>query len=755
MELQTFKRVLIAFADQPTDIVFSPGRLIVEIRDELIEASLEQRDGELWISEPDSEPVRSFTWLTKRIAKLPLLADRILNFIDDEENFVTPTGHLLDDFENTLVDSSIKVDDAFGALSSAFSRKMAAVTKVLYLTSDAGEGKSTIINRLAREQATLYKQNKTDWLLVPIRLGGRPFMRLDDVVVAELTNRLRFMLYFDAFVELVRLNVIVPALDGFEEVFIESAPGEGVSALGNLVSDLHGDGRILVAARKAYFEIQSFSTQARFFDSLKNDSGVEFSRLSIDRWSNKQFCEYVELRGLENAEKLYSTVSSRLTPDHPLLTRAVLVHRLIDVAEDSDIDEVLNMLGSEPEDYFYGFVDAIVEREAHEKWIDKGGDAAEPLISVQEHHILLAMIAREMWINSVDSLKGDYADLISDIFSSEQSKTPKVARQVRERLHHHSLLVSTGQNQKMLVFDHEDFQWFFLGEALAKDLVDSANNDLVGMLRVGGIPPRTAEAALTVLNRLGSNIESVRDRLLKIGKIASETSYTKENVGLLISKIFGDSCMKNTVIENLMFPEESLRSVSLEDVEFKSCHFKPTSLTGSDLKRISFNNCQFERIELNSETMVKDCCVDDSEISSLVIVDDEQSIFDPMSIRIHLQKIGFTCAEGESVVSSDVDIQNTKDRETELATHALRAFMRSTHINENLMRLKLGTRGSEFIDNVLPKLLQKNIVTEVQYKGSGEQRRFKLNIPMRNIDNAIRKAKTLDEFVEELEGEDT
>ena len=51
---------------------------------------------------------------------------------------------------------------------------------------------------------------------------------------------------------------------------------------------------------------------------------------------------------------------------------------------------------------------------------------------------------------------------------------------------------------------------------------------------------------------------------------------------------------------------------------------------------------------------------------------------------------------------------------------------------------------------VLPKLLEGEINTEVQYKGSGEQVRFKLIVPMRNIENAICKAKTLDEFIYEL-----
>src|SRR4029077_1840672 len=98
---------------------------------------------------------------------------------------------------------------------TVLSRRPAGATSVLYLTSDAGEGKTTLINHLALKQAQRYKEKTTDWLLVPIPLGGRTFLRFDDVVVAALVNRLRFQLfYYDAFLELVRLGVLVPAFAG-------------------------------------------------------------------------------------------------------------------------------------------------------------------------------------------------------------------------------------------------------------------------------------------------------------------------------------------------------------------------------------------------------------------------------------------------------------------------------------------------------------------------------------------------------------
>src|SRR5437763_311095 len=113
-------------------------------------------------------------------------------------------------------------------------------------------------------------------------------------------------------------------------MFIERASGDAVSALGNLLQTLRSSGSVLIAARKAYFEYRSLQTQSRLFDALGNGS-VTFARISIDRWNRDMFLKYCGKRGVSDADQLYKHVSSGLTPEHSLLTRAVLIKKLVDV----------------------------------------------------------------------------------------------------------------------------------------------------------------------------------------------------------------------------------------------------------------------------------------------------------------------------------------------------------------------------------------------------------------------------------------
>jgi hypothetical protein len=358
MEINEFKRVLSSFADEPKDVDVRLGKVVAQVRDELFEVGLSYSNGpdrHLQILENDVQyPAR--LWLINRVARLPQLADRILAVTSVGSNaassapFVRPAGLLSPDLSSAAgSDHDIEVDDAIGTLLTKVSEAMPGATSVMYVTSDAGEGKTTILNKAARIQAERYKERQTATLLVPIPLSGRAFLTFDDAVIAALVNKLRFgYLYFDAFIELVRMGVIVPAFDGYEEMLVEGSKGEAISALGNLVQALESSGTVLIAARKAFFEYLSFKTQARLLDAI-GDRSASFSRLALQRWDKDRFCEYGRLRGASEARQIYQVVSERFSPEHPLLTRAVLVRRLFDVAIDiGDPAKLSELLGTNP-----------------------------------------------------------------------------------------------------------------------------------------------------------------------------------------------------------------------------------------------------------------------------------------------------------------------------------------------------------------------------------------------------------------------
>lgn len=752
MDLSAFRRVVTAFADEAVDVDLGKGRLVAQIRDEVIDATLLQKEGSIWVEERDREAIQAYHWIVTRLARLDQLADRLLNQLPNEPHFVDPTGHFLDDLDAVPDGVEKSLSDASQAIKNALNNALVGVTKVLYLTSDAGEGKTTLINQVARRLASDYKKRTTNWLLVPITLGGRPFMALDDIVVAELTNRFRFNLYYDAFTELVRLNAIVPALDGFEEVFMETGTGEAVSALGNLINLLGGSGRVLIAARKAYFEVRSFASQARIFDTIGTDAGASFERLSLNRWSKAKFCEYANKRGLSNPELIHDQISERLRDkNHPLLTRAVLVGRLIDVALEGDIESLLTSLAQDPEDYFFQFVGALIEREATTKWIDRSrrGDAASPLLTIEEHLSLLTQIAREMWVNQTDSLRADYIELVSDMFSTEHNKPAIIANQIHERLHQHSLLTTRGTGAKKIGFDHEDFRLFFLGQALGTEFIAADTRTLGTFLSVAVIPERTADAAISYVTRNKGDYRRMLGALENCANVALDTSYEKENVGGLIVRLLEKSSLRDVEIDKVHFPPEALQGRTIEDVVFRDCRFHQTAVDVASLRNVRFFNCYFERLELLPASENPGVIFEECSISSLLLLEKDEAFYNPDEIQRILRDARL-CREPEVSSKRDSGHEISIDDNTRIAEQALRAFMRATHLNENVFRQRLGKNAPTFFDAILPHLLSDGILEEVDYRGSGAQRRFKLLTPMRNIEPAIKTATTMSDFVMHL-----
>src|SRR5687767_13989250 len=147
MRFEGFRKALTAFADNPADVDFSKGQLLVQIHDELLTAEVFAREGAVYVKENDVEfPAQQ--WLIKRIARIPQLASRILDYIPDEPYFVNPSGTLLDQLEDNPRDEPVLVPDAVKSIREILGRRPGGTSSVMYLTSDAGEGKTTLINRV-------------------------------------------------------------------------------------------------------------------------------------------------------------------------------------------------------------------------------------------------------------------------------------------------------------------------------------------------------------------------------------------------------------------------------------------------------------------------------------------------------------------------------------------------------------------------------------------------------------------------------
>lgn len=135
-----------------------------------------------------------------------------------------------------------------------------------------------------------------------------------------------------------------------------------------------------------------------------------------------RFCE---LNTVQNSEAFYQALASRIGNKHPLLTRPVLVHRLISLLMSGTLESLLELVQPETGAFYAKFIDKIIEREAHEKWLSFG-EPREPLLTLAEHHELLGYIAEEMWVTRTASLPGPMLDSLAELFCETRGKSSSI-----------------------------------------------------------------------------------------------------------------------------------------------------------------------------------------------------------------------------------------------------------------------------------------------------------------------------------------
>lgn len=743
MEYNTFKRVLLAFAETKDDLVISKGNLLFQYREEVIDAQVVEDAEGLWVTEK-GEKFRARSWLLLRIARLPLLADRIINYIQPPKAYIATPGSVQEELADRNQDSLIDTPDAGAQILELARTRIPGASSVIYLTADAGEGKTTILHHIARQQAEAYKRKESDFIFLPIEMGGKPFLRFDDVITGTLMNKLRFqILFYDAFVEMVKLGAIIPAFDGFEEMFVQTQGGDALTAVGNLMSVLQSQGSVVISARKAYFDYQDARIQARLYDSIGTYS-VAFSRVALKRWQKPQFLSYCSAVGVTNGDSIYTRVLDEVGDDqHPILTRAVLVRRLLEVASDSArFDALLNKLNTAANNYFFVFVQTLVEREAYEKWIDIKSDPAQPLLTVEEHFELLSLLTQEMWLASTDALKAEILDFVSELFCDSRKKTPSTRYQVAERLKQHALLVA--DNGGLLYsFDHEEFKNFFLGYAVFTMLSKAGiphRSDLVALLRKGALPQQAVDTAGVLIRTLATNRREMIDALLESALLDGNTSFTHENAVELILLMLQEIDADGIELKNLTMPSDSLVKAVWKNVRFTGCYFGSSRLEGANLDDVQFINCHFDRIDCVDVFSVKNVVLDNCRCASVVPKGKDIPVFNPETIPLLLKQYGFALNDG--VVSSvpETQVQDVIDPEFQSLQKLLRLFYRATQINEKVLLMKFGAAGKQFINQHLDDLIKHGVLTTVPWTGSDVQRRFKLDASMSRINSALEKA---------------
>lgn len=708
------------FADDVDDIVYeNDGSITFEKLGNIFSLQLFEREGQIAIRfEGNEYSYKSF--LAKELAHLDHFAKKILQNDNGYESqfYVDPDAILVK--TDTQIHGKAK-----DVLQNECDRPAWLGARVVFVTADAGHGKSFLLRQFQREQAKKYLEGKTDYIFWHIDLHGRELVRLNEAIMYELGDLRITGLYYNSIITLIKNGLIILGIDGFDELAAEKGGDVALGSLTNLVSELSGDGILIAASRRTFFDTQDYIQRAGLMNQ-KISSDCEFNEIRLQNWGEKQCVDYLN-RYYNDAQIEYNSLKSLFlsTSNHPLLERPFLFTKIVSFAYDddktpyefvvhggSDLDSINNIIG------------AFVKREVN-KWSTTEKDSGKPYLVFEQHIRLLSDIAHEMWIEQKDYISIDTIAFILTILFDEWGTDISLRPRITKMAESHALLPISNVGDKYRRFDHEEFRNFFLALAFSRVIKSSINNNnfspVYSFLKNAQLPDTVSQYLILQFNQVESMV--VLDALMNICRKELKSTYAQPNVGTLVPYIL-DKLQPPIVLDisnRIVFSSLVFENKKIINVHFHDCNFINISLKNTIMENVQFDSCTFTDIRFNNiannnrfnSVIIRENCTV-NKITIIASEDEYYSEYSPNNINTLLSAQGILRSENISKKEEDPIVKNPDFRKAIkrfLNKYNTSTFQYEKNISDE--QIYNARKRDLILYEVIPLLIKHNIIEEI------------------------------------------
>ena len=739
MDIEEIRRDIAAFADREDAVDIDKGFVVFERDRQTVECQLrESAGGQISVHLGDrAMPYSRF--LGEELGRLSVLAEAIKQKRPDISPYVDTRASLTT--TATTTDPPILPSSGFELLRQQCESRNPGYTSLIFLTADAGEGKTALLRRLTRHAADRYSAGKARWLLLHVDTQGRSFVRLEEAVAKDLGQLRISGLFYSGIIRLVRHGLVTIAVDGFDELLAEIGSGEAYSGLGAFLKQLSGQGTVIAAARSAYFEAENYTAQSQLLLSLPNTQ-VEVEHMKLHQWRREEAVKLFEgFRHEESGGRIedpagtYDNLAEILGADHLVLHSPFLVFRMAMMLATKLMtpSEIKEEIGSSGFSVVPKVIRSFLEREVSQKWRDLNGN---PYLTIDQHIKLLSMVADEMWYQSTNRLPVEVIQLVAETLLDGWSLTQKARIQVIERVKAHALLpVATPPGDRS--FDHEEFLNYFLAERLAALLEDQDHEDpLCSFLEKHPLPKIVGKWISVVRSRSDEEAGKLIANLSTLAAKEVRSTYLKQNLGLIASNIASASeRLAGVKLEGMYFEGDEWKGSRVRAATFERCTFIDVDLDDCVWDDCHFISCQVEGLTYNNTTKLDGSSFDENcHVSGILSHDGSPTSlrsYVPHRCQAILESLGVHFPQDEQTQS--VQLRPIRNDLRACLEAFLRIFSRTTGATENTIDRKLGTRFPLFRKSMMPTLIGYGLVRKTDYRGRGHQDRFELAYPVEQI----------------------
>jgi hypothetical protein len=455
-------------------------------------------------------------------------------------------------------------------------------TNVLFLTGEAGSGKTCSLRHLTIDRAQQYLSGEASSLFIYVNAQGRALATFDQALSVELDD-LRSQLTYDMIAPLVRNGLLIPIVDGFDEL-LGASYDDSFSSLSRFLGTLQGRGRLIACARSTYYE-QEFLN--RMTKESRPDLSWQVRRVQMLDWDSSLRRKLADIEAAargraDDAELIARQVERAFESDelHSIAGKPFFVAKVIQLfLEGGKLNSAQSI--------FEALVDAYVEREVSEKLLDNN---QRPLLSAPELRRILIELSSEMWLIETRQLQPDMVrDIVALVLGDAKRKG-----QVQDYLHMRGPMLgflTSSLGGKRVEFEHELMFAYFLAHVFVQSLKTGAQ--LPWLLARGVLPPRVSDVAAQYI------ADDQRARTAETLCEAAKSLETREDQGRANAGAF---------VMALASREKAVFKWRLHDIiigggtaweaTFTESHFERLSFYRSDLSHIRLSKCVASEVTL-------------------------------------------------------------------------------------------------------------------------------------------------------------
>ena len=503
-------------------------------------------------------------------------------------------------------------------------------TKLVFVTADAGVGKTTLLGEIVRRKATDYALGRTDALWLYVNAQGSRLARLDQALAAALDD-VRAPFPYHAVAALVRADALVLVIDGFDELI--GAPGsydDAYSSLGSFLTALDGNGTIVATARSAYYE-QEFLTRVGTVPGL-SDEAWTLTRVELLEWNDDErlafLSEYAKERIQDETER--GAFPERVLQIFEQSGAGQLAAKPFFLARVAEFASEGRGLESGPS-LLDRLVNTYLAREATGKLVKGPG---QPVLTQTQLSSVYEEIANEMWRQETRELSGatfrELIEIMAQLFDLDDMGHAMVL----DRLPN-SAFVHPGGTPGSVAFQHEIFFSYFMASPILASLRSGDAFAIATALRKGRLPNEAGQIVGRAVARQGtSTILALMAKAPESISVGSE--QIRQNAGTIAAGMLREGLAAKTVVQGLTFVDVDLSNVLAREVTFQQCTFRGVDMRGATFQDCTARSSAFESVLVDGESALDFHGTAVSDFFGLRFEDEDgrtQSVYAPADVQ--------------------------------------------------------------------------------------------------------------------------